>query len=163
MIAVRSATADDCAAVQTIYELSLLEASWLPASAKQNTAFAGVSHGEVIHVAEANAGVVAGFVSVQTGDSFVHHLYVHPDARGLGVGQALLNSLQVWLPQPWQLKCVRKNVGALRFYLRAGWEEVGSGESEHGAFVVLSFRQSPNLSLQPTCASFAGWSAEFQR
>jgi GNAT superfamily N-acetyltransferase len=144
MITVRPAISDDCAAVQAIYELGVSGAAWLPESAKQNTIFADVAGGEVVYVAE--VGVVVGFVSVQPSDSFVHHLYVHPDARRKAVGQALLNSLRPWLPQPWRLKCVRENIGALKFYLRNGWTEVGLGESEQGSFVVLTFHQSPNPS-----------------
>jgi GNAT superfamily N-acetyltransferase len=150
MISVRPATTGDSFAVQAIYERSISEAAWLPESAKQNVAFADVSIGEVIFVATADADAVDGFVSVQPNDSFIHHLYVRPDARGNFVGQALLNSLQAWLPQPWRLKCVRENAGALKFYFRGGWSEVGSGESEHGAFVILSFHQSPNRSFEPT-------------
>jgi hypothetical protein len=67
--------------VQTIYELSVSGATWLPESAKQNSVFADVSRGEVVYVAEVGVGVVVGFVSVQPSDLFVHHLYVHPDAR----------------------------------------------------------------------------------
>lgn len=163
MISVRPAKTDDSFAVQAIYEQSILEAGWLPESAKQNAAFADVSSGEVIYVATADAGAVVGFVSVQPGDPFIHHLYVHPDARGRSVGQALLNSLQTWLPQPWRLKCIRKNRGALKFYLRGGWIEVGSGESEHGAFVILSLHQSPNPSLEPTALGKPRSTAQLKR
>lgn len=148
-ICVRPATTSDRPAIQAIFELSVSEALWLPAAAKQNAVFANVSQGEVIHVAEIEAGVIAGLVSVQTADPFIHHLYVHPAARGRSVGQALLNSLRAWLPQPWRLKCVRQNVGALQFYRRCGWEEAGSGQSEHGDFLILSFRQSPARGIAP--------------
>lgn len=141
MISVRHFAAGDALAVQAIYERSISEATWLPESAKRNTTLADASGGEIICVATADAGAVVGFVSVYRNDSFVHHLYVHPDARGQTVGQALLDSLQDWLPQPWRLKCVRKNAGALRFYLRGGWNEIGSGTSEQGAFAILAFHR----------------------
>jgi GNAT superfamily N-acetyltransferase len=140
---IRSATAGDSVAVQAIYELSIADAAWLSDSAKESISFAEVSRGEVIYVAEDAGGNVVGFVSVQRTDSFIHHLYVRPEARGKAVGRELLNSLRSWLPQPWRLKCVRENVVALKFYRRNGWEEVGSGASAHGSFVILAFQQSP--------------------
>lgn len=144
MITIRPATPDDAAALQALYALNITEADWLPEPAKQAPVFADVSRDELVHLAVGDAGQVLGFSSVQTAGSFIHHLHVHPDARGRGVGQALLDALQTWLPQPWRLKCVRKNVGALRFYRRGGWEELGAGESEHGPFLVLGWAQSQN-------------------
>lgn len=140
MFTVRPATADDLPALQAIFSQCISEASWLPEPAKQDPVLADVSRGETVHVAATDAGVVVGFVSVQVAEPFVHHLYVHPAARGMSVGKVLLASLQTWLPLPWHLKCVSRNVEALKFYRRLGWEESGSGESEHGAYVVLAFR-----------------------
>jgi GNAT superfamily N-acetyltransferase len=145
MVTIRPATAADFGVMQTIYARSISEATWLPESAKHSPVFADVSVGELVYVAVTASDVVIGLVSVQLADSFIHHLYVHPDARGGSVGRALLASLNTWLPQPWRLKCVHQNSEALKFYRRGGWDEVGSGESEHGSFVVLSFHQSPNL------------------
>lgn len=142
MFTIRLATPDDDIALQAIYALNIVEATWLPMTAKQSPIFADVSHGEVVHLAETEAGVVLGFISVQVTDPFIHHLYVHPDARGMSVGRTLLDSLQTWLPQPWRLKCVSQNFSALRFYHRYGWRELGSGESKHDSFILLSFDQS---------------------
>jgi GNAT superfamily N-acetyltransferase len=139
MIAVRPSTTDDAAAMQAIYSLCITSAIWLPESAKQSPVFEENSVGEIVHVAAKEDGQVIGFVSVQAGNSFVHHLYVHPDAHGNGVGQRLLSSLESWLPRPWQLKCVRRNIEAFGFYTRIGWYEVGAGESEHGPFAVLAY------------------------
>lgn len=144
MFTIRPATSNDDTALQAIYALSIAEATWLPVAAKQSPIFADVSHGEMVYLAATEVGVVLGFVSVQIADPFIHHLYVHPDARGMSIGSALLDSLQTWLPQPWRLKCVSQNFGALRFYRRGGWQELGSGESEHGSFILLSFDQSNN-------------------
>ncbi|QNN55748.1 GNAT family N-acetyltransferase [Diaphorobacter ruginosibacter] len=139
MVTIRPATAADVGALQTIYARSISEAVWLPERAKISPVFADASIGELVHVAVSASDVVVGLVSVYVADSFIHHLYVHPDARRSSVGQALLASLGAWLPRPWRLKCVLQNSEALRFYRRGGWSEVDFGESEHGPFVVLSF------------------------
>lgn len=149
LLTVRAAAADDLAAAQAFYALCISEAAWLPEPAKRAPVLADVSRGETLHVAATPAGVVVGFVSVQEAEPFIHHLYVHPDARGMQVGGALLASLQAWLPMPWHLKCVARNVEALRFYRRLGWEDLGSGESEHGTYLLLRFGQEPVLSIRP--------------
>lgn len=153
MLTIRPATAADAGALQTIYAKSISEAEWLPESAKIRPVFADVSAGENVQVAVTASGAVVGLVSVCAAESFIHHLYVHPEARGGSVGKALLASLGAWLPQPWRLKCVLRNAGALRFYRRGGWHEVGAGESEHGPFVVLSFHQSPDPASEPTLSN----------
>lgn len=149
MLTIRQATAADVGAIQSIYAMSILEATWLPESAKICPVFSEVSIGELVYVAVSASDVVVGLVSVYVAESFIHHLYVHPDARGASIGKELLASLNAWLPQPWRLKCVLQNSEALKFYRRGGWNEVGSGESEHGPFLVLSYQQSPNPSLEP--------------
>lgn len=137
MLTIRPATPEDAAALQSLYAEAITTADWLPDSARQSPCFADVSVNEVIHVAVRDDGQLLGLVSVQVGDPFIHHLYVAPMAQRQGVGQQLLASLQPWLPKPWRLKCVSLNTRALAFYARAGWREVGAGESEHGAYVVL--------------------------
>lgn len=139
MIAIRPATTDDAADLQALYADCIAEAAWLPAPAKRDPILAEVSVGEVLHVAETVAEGVVGFVSVQPAEAFIHHLYVHPAARGRSVGRALLGSLQAWLPRPWRLKCVSRNVDALRFYRRLGWEALEAGESAHGSYLLLGF------------------------
>ncbi len=108
------------------------------------------SVGEIVHVATSPSGEVVGFISVQPSESFVHHLYVHHEARGKGVGRQLLLSLQPWLSTPWRLKCVRANRRALAFYIRFGWREVATGESEHGSYAVLESQPSPILPIATT-------------
>lgn len=64
-------------------------------------------------------GVVVGYCAFR--DKWVDHLYVHPEHQGGGLGAALLekamdarDSLQLWVFQ--------KNVGAVRFYERLGFQ-----------------------------------------
>jgi GNAT superfamily N-acetyltransferase len=137
LLTIRPASAEDAAALQSLYAEAITNADWLPDSARDSLCFSEVSLNEVVHVAVGDDGQLLGLVSVQVGDPFIHHLYVAPQARGRGVGQQLLTSLQPWLLKPWRLKCVSLNTGALAFYARNGWREVGAGESDHGAYKVL--------------------------
>lgn len=142
MFEVRPAKAIDARALQRIYANCIAAAAWLPQKARINADFAESSAGEHVHVAVIPNGEVAGFISVQLSESFVHHLYVRPEARCQGVGRQLLLSLQPLLYESWRLKCVRANQRALAFYIRFGWCEVASGESEHGSYAVLEWRPS---------------------
>jgi GNAT superfamily N-acetyltransferase len=136
---VRPFIAADAPAVQRIYEMCISTAEWLPERARKAVDFARASVGERVHVATAPDGEVVGFISVQPSRAFVHHLYIHPDARCKGVGRQLLLSLE---PRLWRLKCVRANARAIAFYLRFGWREIEAGESEHGAYALLEWRRS---------------------
>jgi len=142
VLSIRPATAQDQAALQSIYARCVVLADWLPPGAKHRPVFAEVSQGEQVQVALNPSGEIVGFVSVQAADPFIHHLYVRDGDRDRGVGKALLDSLEVWLPQPWHLKCVRHNTAGLRFYRRCGWTEVGAGESEHGPYALLQYRRA---------------------
>ncbi len=147
MIHIRPADSSDASALQAIFASCVAEAEWLPSSARQDTDFASVSTDETILVAHSIQNKVLGFVSVQPDCSFIHHLYILPQARGAGVGRALLRALQAQLATPWQLKCVRANHQALGFYHSLGWQEIASGESEHGPYALL---QWPPRSAAPS-------------
>ncbi len=142
MLDIRPAQAEDATALQAIYANCISNAAWLPESARQETDFAAVSSGETILLAQTSRGDVLGFISVQTAPAFIHHLYIAPQAQGAGIGRDLLRALQATLATPWQLKCVRANHAALGFYLSIGWQEVGSGSSEHGAYALLQWPPS---------------------
>ncbi len=142
-VVIRPAVPGDSADLQTIYADSMIGADWLPDATRHSPLFSEVSRGEVIHVAASACGRIVGFVSVQPAAPFIHHLYVRADARSVGMGAMLLDSLKAWLPMPWRLKCVRRNTGALAFYARAGWHEVGSGESADGEYLLLSYDRAP--------------------
>lgn len=136
---IRSAAAADAAALQDIYALCIGNADWLPVAARRHTDFAAVSVDEIVHVATDAQGEVLGFVSLQAANAYLHHLYIHPAARGQGLGKMLLAALEKWLPTPWRLKCVHANRQALNFYLKLGWHEVDSGASAHGEYLLLEW------------------------
>jgi len=77
---------------------------------------------ETVLVAELD-GRVVGFASVYPQESFLHHLYVDPRARGRGVGRALLvAATRDTTDRPW-LKVDPANRAARAFYQRQGWVE----------------------------------------
>ena len=84
-----------------------------------------------------------------------HSVYVHPHARGRGVGRALLDALAasteaagIWTIQSGLFP---ENVASLALHRSAGYREVGRRErigKHHGLWrdVVLIERRSPNIS-----------------
>ena len=106
------------------------------------------TEGEIVFVAEdTQAGKILGFISVWTKEHppFIHHLFVALEHQRQGIGTLLLNSLCSWLPLPYRLKCVAKNLPALRFYLKNKWLEVGRGTSEEGEYLLLELRKEKCL------------------
>lgn len=88
-------------------------------------AFHSVTQDEAILVAE-HEGVVIGFAAVyamEAPDHFLHHLYVHPAASGLGAGTLLLAAVVAQFGPDLSLKVQMSNTRARRFYARAGWRE----------------------------------------
>ena len=134
---VRPATPADAAAVQTIFERALLDADWLPPGAVPDTDFQRNSQGESVSVAVAPDGHISAVMAVYVAGAFIHHFYVAAAAQRQGVGRALLQSLDTWLPRPWRLKCVTVNTRALAFYRSQGWTETDRAMGSQGEYVVL--------------------------
>ncbi len=80
---------------------------------------------------------ILGFVSAYLPGRFVHHLYVDPDCRRMGVGRALIGHALALRPGPWHLKCVEANAPAMAFYRSQGWVAEGRGTDELGPYVTL--------------------------
>ncbi|RYG49467.1 N-acetyltransferase [bacterium] len=83
------------------------------------------------YVVENEAGVVA-YLSLAPG--WIEHLYVHPDAQGRGIGNALLALAKETNPGGLQLWTFQGNAGARRFYERHGFQAAeftdGQGNEE---------------------------------
>ena len=134
---VRSATPADDAQIQALFESAIASARWIPDEAPRDTDFKRNSGGESVFVCCAVDGRVTGLLSVYVGGAFIHHLYVAPSCQRQGIGAALLDSMQAWLPQPWRLKCVVANGAARAFYARLGWHEIETNMGSQGPYVVL--------------------------
>jgi GNAT superfamily N-acetyltransferase len=77
-----------------------------------------------VTLAEAE-GRALGFIARE--GPFIHALYVAEDARGRGVGRALLDHAKAASPAL-TLRTFEANEEALRFYHRAGFVEAGRGD-----------------------------------
>jgi GNAT superfamily N-acetyltransferase len=141
VIAVRSALPADRGALSSLYQRCRMLAEWMPASERARGDFDRDTKGETVFVAVGDGGELDGFVAVWEPDSFIHHLYVRPEARRQGVASALLDALAGHFAFPWRLKCVRANAVALDFYAKRGWKEVGAGRGVQGHYAVLELRR----------------------
>ncbi|MFZ6677033.1 GNAT family N-acetyltransferase [Undibacterium sp. Tian12W] len=138
-MAIRLASEKDAAALQEIYRLCIIEATWQIRPPGTIPDFAAVSGGETIWVAVDSSDQVLALLAVQEEHAYIHHLYVHPMVQGQGAGRALLQHLQAHLAFPWQLKCVASNHAAIAFYRHLGWRELEMGTGEDGSYYLLQF------------------------
>lgn len=137
-LTIRPATDDDAEALARIYlDARMAHFHWVPRSELALTDFARDSQYEIVWVATDTNAHVLGFVSVWEPDSFIHLLFVAPGYENQGIGRALLQHLDLWLPFPHRLKCVAVNQPALAFYRRLGWQEAGEGMDGGHRYLIL--------------------------
>lgn len=74
-------------------------------------------------VYEAANGEVLAFMVVNTGDAYLHQLFVHPHAQRTGIGSELLAHICALCPSGWSLHVAQANDNARRFYARHGLGE----------------------------------------
>jgi GNAT superfamily N-acetyltransferase len=91
---------------------------------------------EEILVARLN-GAPVGFVAIWVPENFIHHLYVQKDSQGKGIGSALIVAVRARWSGALTLKCIEKNVEAVKFYKKNGWKVVSRGVTEHGPFLLF--------------------------
>lgn len=113
----------DAAAIGTILSDWIDETPWMPRvhshDDEQGFGHMLVERGWTI-VAK-RAGEVLGFLSREEDE--IHALYLHTEARGQGIGSALLDAAKQASPRL-TLWTFQANTGAQRFYLRHGFREV---------------------------------------
>ncbi|WP_442511475.1 GNAT family N-acetyltransferase [Novipirellula sp. SH528] len=136
---IRTATSLDLPHAKRIYDSAIQGADWLPKGSRTKPDFVSATEGEDIFVSVNANRDVTGFISVWSADSFIHHLYVDPSFRRMGVGTALLASLDAWLPRPWTLKCVSANDHAMAFYKSLGWVAESTGNGPEGEYHLMRY------------------------
>lgn len=94
---------------------------------------------ELILLAEEDTTIL-GFTALYLPDNFIHHLFVHPDHSGKGVGGQLLNAAIESMSKPIRLKCVSENHKALNFYESKGWKKVVEEEKHGEKYWVMEYR-----------------------
>ncbi len=115
---------------------------WIAPTSFRLEDFASQTEGELILVAEANEGKIAGLISLWEPDCFIHMLYIDKEWQGRGVGSALLRALPGWLNNTYRLKCFVQNKRAKGFYLKHGFKVTGTGGSPEGEYEVLTISRS---------------------
>lgn len=89
-----------------------VEALFVPSLLDQRTLFIAEEQGEIL-----------GYLSMNPQDGFVPALYLHPGARGKGIGRLLLDAAKAAHPDGLELTVFERNTEALRFYAREGFVE----------------------------------------
>jgi GNAT superfamily N-acetyltransferase len=95
----------------------------------------------VVQVEEA----LLGFLATSKDDSFswIDHLYLAPEAVGIGLGSRLVREAQLLLGSPIRLYTFQANAGARRFYQRHGFEEIeysdGASNEEQTPDVLMEW------------------------
>jgi GNAT superfamily N-acetyltransferase len=115
----RRARSDEVGACADLYLKVLVETfTWLPAERHRREDFLRAAPDEEIYVAVEDGRIlgVAGFYRPQ---NFLHSLYV--EARGRGVGKALLEHVAACADGPLSLKVQAPNLRAQAFYRREGF------------------------------------------
>jgi ribosomal protein S18 acetylase RimI-like enzyme len=115
---------------------------WLDSESLQLGDFDAATHDEPILVATIDDRIV-GFVSWWPPENFVHNLFVELAHQQQGIGEQLLAACLKEIGRPATLKCMDKNVRAIGFYERLGWQVVGEGTNADGAYFVMRLDRKP--------------------
>lgn len=130
---VRLARPDEIAACADLYLKVLRETfTWVPPERHRREEFLAATREEEIYVAVEDSRIlgIAGFYRPL---NFLHSLYV--EARGRGVGKALIDHLSAVADGPVSLKVQEPNRRAQAFYAREGFVFVERGR-DYGADVA---------------------------
>ncbi|HLZ74355.1 GNAT family N-acetyltransferase [Phenylobacterium sp.] len=116
---IRRARSDELGACADLYVRVLSETfTWLPPARHRREDFLRAAKEEEIYVA-VDGGCVLGLAAFFRPQNFLHSLYV--DARGGGVGKALLDHVASVADGPLSLKVQAPNLRAQAFYGREGF------------------------------------------
>ncbi|HEX3887540.1 MAG TPA: GNAT family N-acetyltransferase [Phenylobacterium sp.] len=122
---IRRARSDELGACADLYVRVLRETfTWLPAERHRREDFLRAARDEEIYVAIVD-GRMIGLAAFFRPQNFLHSLYV--EARGEGVGKALLAHVRTLADGPLSLKVQAPNLRAQAFYRREGFHCI-----EHG-------------------------------
>lgn len=122
---IRRARPEELAACAKLYVRVLRETfTWQPPERHREVDFFRAAQEEEIYVAVENRAIL-GVASLYRPQSFLHSLYV--EARGRGVGKALLDHVAAVADGRLSLKVQAPNLRAQAFYAREGFTCVEEG------------------------------------
>jgi putative acetyltransferase len=140
---IRGGVAGDGAAIAALFRRSFNTLTFLPTlhtPDEDREFFLRVLDEQEVWVWD-SGGRLLGFAAL--GDDMLNHLYVEPDAHGLGIGTALLAHVKERRPEGFRLWTFERNEGARRFYERLGFRVVertdGSGNEEREPDVLYAW------------------------
>ena len=99
--------------------------------------FEEVTLGEHLYVATLDGSVV-GIASVWEPDCYIHFLFVDSQIRNHRIGSTLISRLYE-IYGSLTLKCLVANKVGMAFYRATGWQELETGSSEDGEYVLLRY------------------------
>lgn len=141
-VIIRDAHPADLPQIIRIFEdCRRLDFSWLPPEAMSLDDFHQALKDERMFVAVTSEGQPCGFLSLWEPGRFIHFLFIHPQFQGMRIANLLVESLFAIYRQPYRLKCLDKNLRALKYYRREGWVEVGRGADKDGGHRVLELNR----------------------
>ncbi|THD70939.1 GNAT family N-acetyltransferase [Phenylobacterium sp.] len=117
---VRRARSDELGACADLYVRVLSETfTWLPPERHRREDFLRAAREEETYLAVEYRAIL-GIAAFYRPQNFLHSLYV--DARGQGVGKALLDHIAATIDGPISLKVQAPNLRAQAFYRREGFQ-----------------------------------------
>ena len=129
---IRPATADDLPACAAIINGYIDATDWLPRTISREEIADAFSPGLLtkrrVLVAE-DGGQVVGYLTMGD-DGVVPAIYLAPQARGQGIGTALIDHAKEVSPGHIELTVFEPNRRAQRFYLREGFVPVPGGRDQ---------------------------------
>lgn len=125
-LTIRRMQAEELPACADLYVRVLCETfTWQPKDRHRREEFLSAAREEEVYVA-LEGGRILGLAAVYRPQRFLHSLYV--EARGRGVGKALLDHVSGLVGGPLSLKVQAPNLRAQAFYAREGFRCVERGQ-----------------------------------
>ena len=132
---IRPATPADLPACAAIINAYIDATDWLPRQHSHDAiaAFfsAGILETRQVFVAD-RGGAIQGYASFNPGTRFLSALYLRPEARGYGIGKALLDAVKAVAPSGFTLTVWQPSHRARQFYQREAFSVTGEGTDENG-------------------------------
>jgi GNAT superfamily N-acetyltransferase len=98
-----------------------------------------VENGWSLFVAD-DRGTLAAMLALHLGKKYLDQLFVVPEYQGRGLGRTLLAFTRQWLPDEIELRCVRENEKAWRWYEREGFVFEREAVEPMTGFVMKYYR-----------------------
>jgi len=117
-------------------------------AAHWSTRFAELAHGAgevfIAYIEERPAGFVCVIAPDETGSVLVDNLHAMPEAKGTGLGTAMLDTAAKWAAdrgaKNMHLYVLEPNVAAIGFYESRGWRLAGREDDTMGGIPIIALR-----------------------